>query len=94
MSPYFCHRKQRNISRVVLKGQGQKLTSGQGHVVTQVDHDAIYSMRLGHTDLFFDQKLCLTYDREWSEGKVNGLKLHLGHPEWLNAYKKLYILLK
>ena len=31
---------------MILKGQGQNLTSGQGHVVTQVGHFAYVSMRL------------------------------------------------
>ena len=31
---------------MTLKGQGQNLTSGQGHVVTQVRHIAFVSMRL------------------------------------------------
>ena len=32
--------------RMTLKGQGQNLTSGQGHVVTQAGHIAYVSMRL------------------------------------------------
>ena len=32
--------------RMTLKGQGQNLTSGQGHVVTQVGHIAYVSMRI------------------------------------------------
>ena len=31
---------------MTLKGQGQNLTSGQGHVVTQVGHIVYVSMRL------------------------------------------------
>ena len=31
---------------MILKGQGQNLTSGQGHVVTQAGHIAYVSMRL------------------------------------------------
>ena len=31
---------------ITLKGQGQNLISGQGHVVTQVGHIAYVSMRL------------------------------------------------
>ena len=37
------HRKMYSIT---LKEQGQNLTSGQGHVVTQVGHIAYVSMRL------------------------------------------------
>ena len=36
----------RNMYSMTLKGQGQNLTSGQRHVVTQVDHIAYVSMRL------------------------------------------------
>ena len=31
---------------MTLEGQGQNLTSGQGHMVTQVGHIAYVSMRL------------------------------------------------
>ena len=34
------------INNFTLKGQGQNLTSGQGHLVTQVGHIAYHSMRL------------------------------------------------
>ena len=36
----------RNMYSMTLKGQGQNLISGQGHVVTQVGHIAYVSMRL------------------------------------------------
>ena len=36
----------RNMYSMTLKGQGQNLTSGQGHVVIQVGHIAYVSMRL------------------------------------------------
>ena len=36
----------RNMHIITLKGQGQNLTSGQGHLVTQVGHIAYESMRL------------------------------------------------
>ena len=36
----------RNMYSMTLKGQGQNLTSGQGHVVTQVGHIAYESKRL------------------------------------------------
>ena len=39
----------RNIYIVTLKGQGQNVISGQGHLVTQVDHIAHESMRLDET---------------------------------------------
>ena len=35
----------RNMYSMTLKGQGQNLTSGQGHVVTQIGHIAYVSMR-------------------------------------------------
>ena len=39
------------ICIVTLKGQIQNLTSGQGHVVTQVGHIAYESMHLDETHL-------------------------------------------
>ena len=36
----------RNMYSMTFKGQGQNLTSGQGHVVNQVGHIAYVSMRL------------------------------------------------
>ena len=36
----------RNMYSITLKGQGQNLTSGQGHVVTQLGHIAYESKRL------------------------------------------------
>ena len=58
---------------MTLKGQGQNLTSGQGHVVTQVGHIAYVSMRLDERNTmrphettltslsFLDQKLLSKY---------------------------------
>ena len=40
---YWNHR---NMYSMTLKSQGQNLTSGQGHVVTQVGHITYVSMRL------------------------------------------------
>ena len=37
--------------RMTLKGQGQNLTSGQGHVVTQVGHIAYVLMRLDESNI-------------------------------------------
>ena len=38
------------IYRMTLKDQGQNLTSGEGHVVTQVGHVAYQSIRLEETN--------------------------------------------
>ena len=40
----------RSIYMMTLKGQFQNLTSGQGHMVTQVGHIAYESMRLDETN--------------------------------------------
>ena len=80
---------------LILKGQGQNLTSGQGHVVTLIGHVAYQSMRLGEkkplgpTSLIYlysikcyRQKTHLTsYDLELPEGEVVGSKLYMGHRE-------------
>ena len=48
LTPWCLPRQGRieNMYSMTLKGQGQNLTSGQGHVVTQVGHITDVSMRL------------------------------------------------
>ena len=81
---------------LTLKGQGQNLTSGQGHVMTLIGHVAYHSMRLGERSTLeatpllylnsiksYRQKTHLTsYDLELPEGEVMGSNLYMGHREW------------
>ena len=40
----------RNMYALTLKGQGKNLTSGQGHVMTEIAHIAYQTMRLDETN--------------------------------------------
>ena len=84
---------------LTLIGQGQNLTSGQGHVVTLIGHVAYQSMRLGErnslgpTPLLYlysiksdRQKTHLTsYDSELPGGEAMGSKPNMGHREWTDT---------
>ena len=81
----------RNLYSMTLKGQGQNLTSGQGHVLTQVGHIAYESMRIDERNtmrpllrlyLFwiksYSQKTVSLGDLRWPcEG--HRWNCHLGH---------------
>ena len=80
---------------LILKGQGQNLISGQGHVVTLIGHVANQSMRLGEGNPLGPTPLLYLYsikshrpkthltscDLELPEGEVMGSKLYMGHRE-------------
>ena len=66
------HRKRYNMT---LKGQGQNLTSGQGHVVTQVGHIAFVSMRLDERNTMIPlSRLYLFWIKSYSQKTVGDLR--------------------
>ena len=81
---------------LTLKGQGQNLISGQGHVVTLTGHVAYQTMRIGERNTLkplpllylnsiksYRQKTHLTScDLELPEGEVMGSDQYMGHREW------------
>ena len=52
---------------MILKGQGQNLTSGQGHMVTQVDHIAYALMRLERNTMRPLSRLHLFWIKSYSQ---------------------------
>ena len=65
----------RNMYRMTLKDQGQNLTSGQGHVVTQVGHIAYVSMRLDDRNTMRPlSRLYLFWIKSYSQKTVGDLR--------------------
>ena len=65
----------RNMYRMTLEGQGQNLTSGQGHVVTQVGHIAYVSMRLDVRNTMRPlSRLYLFWIKSYSQTTVGDLR--------------------
>ena len=65
----------RNMYSMTLKGQGQNLTSGQGHVVTQVGHIAYVSMRLDERNTMRPlSRLYLIWIKSYSQKSVGDLR--------------------
>ena len=65
----------RNMYSMTLKGQGQNLTSGQGHVVTQVGHIAYVSMRLDERNTMRPlSRLYLFWIKSYSQKTVDDLR--------------------
>ena len=65
----------RNMYSMTLKGQGQNLTSGQGHVVTQVGHIAYVSMRLDERNTMRPlSRLYLFWIKSYSQKTVGDLR--------------------
>ena len=65
----------RNMHRITLKAQGQNLTSGQGHVVTQVGHIAYVSMRLDERNTMRPlSRLYLFWIKSYSQKTVGDLR--------------------
>ena len=61
--------------RMTLKGQGQNLTSGQGHVVTQVGHIVYASMRLDERNAMRPlSRLYLFWIKSYLQKKVGDLR--------------------
>ena len=64
-----------NMYSMTLKGQGQNLTSGQGHVVTQVGHIAYLSMRLDERNTMRPlSRLYLFWIKSYSQKTVGDLR--------------------
>ena len=60
---------------MTLKGQGQNLTSGQGHVVTQVGHIAYVSMRLNERNTIRPlSRLYLFWIKSYSQKTVGDFR--------------------
>ena len=60
---------------MTLKGQGQNLTSGQGHVVTQVGHITYVSMRLDERNTMRPlSRLYLFWIKSYSQKTVVDLR--------------------
>ena len=63
----------RNMYSMTLKGQGQNLTSGQGHVETQVGYIAYVSMRLDERNTMRPfSRLYLFWIKSYSQKKTVG----------------------
>ena len=78
---WFCHHRvclvqtHRSMYSMTLKGQGQDLTSGQGHVVTQVGHIAFVSMRLNERNTMRPlSRLYLFRIKSYSQKTVGDLR--------------------
>ena len=64
----------RNMYIMILKGQGQNLTSGRGHVVTQVCHFAYVSMRLDKRNtMMAPSRLYLFWIKSYSQKTVGDI---------------------
>ena len=63
----------RNMYSMTLKGQGQNLTSGQGHVATQIGHIAYVSMRLDERNTM-RPRLYLFWIKSYSQKTVGDLR--------------------
>ena len=65
----------RNMYSMTLKGQGQNLTSGQVHVVTQVGHIAYVSMRLDERNTIRPlSRLYLFWIKSYSQKTVGNFR--------------------
>ena len=65
----------RNMYSMTFEGQGQNLTSGQGHVVTQVGHLAYVSMRLDERNTMRPlSRLYLFWIKNYSQKTVGDLR--------------------
>ena len=87
-----------NIYSVTLKGQLQSLTSGQGHLMTQVDANRSYCTSIDASwcgtmspfsclYLFSIKRYMQKCDLEWPQmtfSWVTAQKLYIGHHEWPN----------